>query len=198
MRRRTPPVPPKVSDEDAALFREAIGTVRRIEATPAAAAPRPPPRARQREQDEAEALATSRQQPFADPGSLAAESVQFRRDGLGERIWRKLRRGQFAVQDEIDLHQQSAVAAESMLRAFLFDARAHDHLCVRVIHGKGLHSKAGTPVLGGLVETQLRRRSEVLAFCSAPPSMGGTGAVLVLLRRRRPGEAIAPDRASEP
>jgi DNA-nicking Smr family endonuclease len=61
---------------------------------------------------------------------------------------------------------------------------------VRVIHGKGLHSKAAAPVLGSIVEQDLRRRSEVLAYASAPPTMGGTGAVLVLLSRRRPNEAI--------
>ena len=182
MRRRPEPI----SELDAALFREAIGPIREI-AAPAATPmpPKPVPRARMRERDEAEALLSSREQPFALTDSRASDSLAYRRDGISERIWRKLRRGQFAVQDEIDLHHQRVSEAEALLRAFLLECRERDHLCVRVVHGKGLHSKAGMPILKNLVETTLRRRSDVLAYTSAPAAMGGGGAVLVLLSRRQ-------------
>ena len=97
---------------------------------------------------------------------------------------RGLRRGQFAVQDELDLHHASAAAAEAMLRGFLATAR-HDGLgVVRVIHGKGLHGGSNAPVLKNLVDRVLRQRADVLAFHSAPAAQGGTGAVLVLLAPR--------------
>lgn len=185
MRRRTA----SVSEEDAALFRQAIGPVRAIEAPPAAPLPpRPVARARQHELDEREALQTSRFEPFAGDAATLGDGLAYRRDGISERIWRRLRRGQFALQDEIDLHQMDAATAERSLRGFLLDARSRDRLCLRIIHGKGLHSKAGAPVLKNLVEALLRRRAEVLAYVSAPPAMGGTGALLVLLSRRRAAE----------
>jgi DNA-nicking Smr family endonuclease len=55
-------------------------------------------------------------------------------------------------------------------------------LCVKIIHGKGLRSRAQGPVLKRLVDGLLRRRGDVLAFASAPPAEGGTGAVVVLMR----------------
>ncbi len=188
MRRRPEPI----SEHDAALFREAIGPIREIAAPPATPmAPRPAPRARMRERDEAEALQSSREQPFASSDSRASDATAYRRDGISERIWRKLRRGQFAVQDEIDLHHQSVANAELLLRAFLLECREHGHLCVRVVHGKGLHSKAGVPILKNLVETTLRRRADVLAYTSGPAAMGGSGAVLVLLSHRQSGEQMS-------
>ncbi|MEO5625059.1 MAG: Smr/MutS family protein, partial [Dokdonella sp.] len=63
------------------------------------------------------------------------------------------------------------------------DCRHHDLLCVRIVHGKGLRSKAAGPVLKQLTDSMLRRRADVLAFTSARPAQGGTGAVIVLLQR---------------
>ena len=67
-------------------------------------------------------------------------------------------------------------------------SRAGGHACVRIIHGKGLRTVDGGSVLKALVDRLLRQRADVLAFASAPEAMGGTGAVLVLLAKRRPGE----------
>ena len=84
----------------------------------------------------------------------------------------------------MDLHGASAAQAEQLLRQFLLEAHYHDHGCVRIIHGKGLQSDGGAPVLKNLVDRLLRQRNDVLAFHSAPPAQGGTGAVVVLLARR--------------
>ena len=62
------------------------------------------------------------------------------------------------------------------------EARQHGLRCVRIVHGKGLRSKAHGPVLKQLTDTLLRRRADVLAFTSARPTQGGTGAVIVLLQ----------------
>ena len=87
------------------------------------------------------------------------------------------------MQDELDLHGASALQAETMLARFLAEAVAAGYGCVRIIHGKG-SAEPGVPVLKNLVDRLLRQRGEVLAFHSAPPAQGGTGALLVLLARR--------------
>ena len=178
-RRQKPPI---VTPEDAELFRDAIGEVRRIEApAPAPAPPPPAPRARRFEQDEVEALRESQrggEQPLEGDELLA-----FRRDHVSEGTLRRLKRGDYATQDEIDLHHLRAVDAEAMLKQFLNEARAGARQCVRVIHGKGLRSE-GAPVLKMLVDRILRQRGDVLAFASAPVAQGGAGAVLALLDTR--------------
>ncbi len=176
MKRKAPPVPA----EDAALFRDAIGAVRRIDASAAATAkPAPPPEPRRLRMDEAEALRESR-----DVAALAAidpaDELAFRRNEVPEKTLRQLRRGQFSIQDELDLHLLRAAEAERLLKTFLNQARRGSRLCVRVIHGKGLRSESA-PVLKSLVDKVLRHRGDVLAFASAPLNQGGTGAVLVLL-----------------
>ena len=182
-RTRRPPAPAAPSAEDAALFRDAIGTVRplapdadRAELAP----PRPRPEARQRAADEQAALRTSREDPFA-VAPAPGEELGWRRDEVSPRLLRRLKRGDYAVQDEIVLHALGVDAAADLLRRFLADARRQRHLCVRVVHGKGLRSASGVPLLKAMAYRLLRQRGDVLAFASAPPAQGGTGAVLVLL-----------------
>jgi len=200
MARRKPP--PAVTPEDVSLFREAIGAVRPLaESAPAPAAPRPTPEARQRAADERAALRTSREDPFAAGVAGAAEELGYRRDEVPAKVLRRLGRGEYSVQDEVDLHHLRLDAAASLLSAFLADARRRRHLCVRVVHGKGLGSGDGGSVLKAMTDRLLRQRNDVLAFASAPPAQGGTGAVLVLLSPRRlPGGGAAGgfSRSAEP
>ncbi|HEX5694505.1 MAG TPA: Smr/MutS family protein [Arenimonas sp.] len=187
MAKRKPPAP--VSEDDATLFREAIGEVRRLDPAPQPPArPRPAPRPRMRELDEALALAQSRQAGWFEATIDAAEALAYRRDEVPEKVLKALKRGQYSVGGELDLHQMRAVEAERWLREFLAQSRAGGHACVRIIHGKGLRAAAGGSVLKALVDRMLRQRADVLAYASAPEAMGGTGAVLVLLARKRPGE----------
>jgi DNA-nicking Smr family endonuclease len=179
-------------DDDADLFRSAIGPVRRMrESAPPPSAPKPKPRARMAERDEAAARDEFR---HALDASLldAGDALSYRSESLPPRTLQRLRRGEIAVQDELDLHGADAREAEALLRAFLAHAREHDAVCVRIIHGKGLHGGGSipftgrdAPVLKNLVDRLLRQRADVLAFHSAPPAQGGTGAVLVLLAPRR-------------
>lgn len=169
--------------DDAALFRAAIGPVRELAPTPAPpSAPRPRPAARMAARDDAEALGEFRKAMHVD-ALAAGDALSHRRHHVAPKLLQDLRRGRFAAQDEVDLHGLDAAAAESLLREFLRHAREQGHGCVRVIHGKGLSSPSGIPVLKNLVDRVLRQRSEVLAFHSAPGAQGGTGAVLVLLKR---------------
>jgi len=121
----------------------------------------------------------------------AGDVLSYRREALPPRALQRLRRGEIAVQDELDLHGLDVREAEALLREFLAHAREHDAGCVRIIHGKGRHggsvpfTSRDAPVLKNLVDRLLRQRADVLGFHSAPASQGGTGAVLVLLAPRR-------------
>jgi DNA-nicking Smr family endonuclease len=75
-------------------------------------------------------------------------------------------------------------AARQALIAFIKASQRDNMSCVRMIHGKGNRSRHKGPVLKHKVNHWLRQRQEVLAFCSARPMDGGTGAIYVLLRRR--------------
>lgn len=188
---RKPARPPAVDEEDAALFRAAIGEVRRIESALPVESPRPAAEPRMREADERDALRAMRETPFA---TEAADVLLYRRPEVAPRVLKRLRRGQYVVQDELDLHRMNALEAERALRRFLAEARTAGVGCVRLVHGKGLHGGEAGPVLKPLVERLLGQRRDVLAYASAPASSGGTGAVLVLLARRRPGgDPLTPD-----
>lgn len=181
---KRPARPAAVAPEDAALFREAIGPVRVIETPPPAfETPKPSPDTRRHDEDEAEALRESLRQPLDALAYAMGEVLAFRRDEVPARTLKRLKRGEFAVQDELDLHHMHVDEAEAALRVFLGEARRQQYPCVRLVHGKGLRSEFG-PVLKALVDRLLRHRSDVLAFSSAPPAQGGTGATLVLLRGR--------------
>jgi DNA-nicking Smr family endonuclease len=190
--RKPPPQDTPVDDEDdAALFRAAIGPVRELPQAPARPqAPRPRPLPRMRARDEAQARDEFRRALDADRLE-AGDALSYRRDDVPPRVLQRLRRGHFAAQDELDLHHSNAVKAEALLRDFLREAARAGLGCVSIVHGKGLHSESGVPVLKNLVDRVLRQRADVLAFHSAPPTRGGHGAVLVLLSTPRAGSGRA-------
>lgn len=172
-------------DDESALFRAAVRGVRPLQHDGAATQPpRPKPIPRQREADESRVLDELLDGDL-DPAELeTGEELSFLRPGIQKRVLRKLRRGHYAVQAELDLHGQTRATARHELRAFINDCRRRDIRCVRIIHGKGRGSSNRGPVLKVLVDRWLRQLDEVLAFASASPTDGGTGAVYVLLRSR--------------
>ncbi|MEI2742214.1 MAG: Smr/MutS family protein [Candidatus Competibacter sp.] len=122
---------------------------------------------------------------YFEPADLeTGEELYYRRDGVQQAVLRKLRRGQFQVGAVLDLHGMTVAAAKDALGAFLQRARRESPHCVRIIHGKGNRSRHRGPVLKQKINHWLRQRDEVLAFCSARTTDGGTGAVYVLLRRK--------------
>jgi len=110
------------------------------------------------------------------------ESLSYRRNGISADTLRKLRRGFWVVQAELDLHGHRVAEAHLALGAFLREAAQNGQRCVRIVHGKGNGSRDRVPVLKGKVRAWLARRSDVIAFCQARPADGGAGALLVLLR----------------
>ena len=172
-------------EDDAALFRQAIGEVKPLpDATPPPRKAPPRPAARMAERDELDARSEFRRGLDAHDRIEAGDVLSFRRDSLPPRVFQRLRKGQFSAQDELDLHGATALEAEQLLRRFMREAHAHEFGCVRIIHGKGQRNERDVPVLKNLVDRLLRHHGDVVAFHSAPQAQGGTGAVLVLLSRR--------------
>ena len=171
--------------QDRVLFRQAVGSVKpvrcdRIEPIPL----HPTPIPRFTEADERQVLADMMSNYF-EPAELdTGEELYYRREGVQQAVLRKLRRGQFQVGAALDLHGMTVAAAREALTAFLRHTRRDRLNCVRIIHGKGNGSRHRGPVLKQKINHWLRQRDEVLAFCSARPMDGGTGAIYVLLRRQ--------------
>jgi DNA-nicking Smr family endonuclease len=104
----------------------------------------------------------------------AGEPLKFLRPGHSPDLLRKLRRGEWRVEDELDLHGLNRAQAERALAEFLEESNRR---CVRIVHGKGLG------VLREMLRAVLPERAEVIGFVEAPAGQGGSGAVLVLLKR---------------
>ena len=141
------------------------------------------PRAASRRADEARVLADLLAFDAHDLDVESGDELGFRRDGISDAVLRRLRRGEYSIRDEIDLHGLTQDEARAALGAFLAEAVAHGQRCVRIIHGKGLGSGHRGPVLKSAVNRWLRRHGAVVAFCSARRNDGGTGALYVLLAR---------------
>lgn len=113
------------------------------------------------------------------PGDM----LSYYRPGLQNRIIRKLRTGQYRIASELDLHGLNAREAKQRLLQFLHDTHPGQGECVRIIHGKGNRSNYKGPVIKTKINNWLRQHDRILAFHSARPVDGGTGAIYVLLRR---------------
>jgi DNA-nicking Smr family endonuclease len=171
-----------INSEESALFREAAAGARPVTTRRVPLRERPPPaRARFRRRDEAAVLRESLQVSAEALELETGEELTFRRAGVSEQQFRRLRQGRLAIRGELDLHGMTAEEARTELRHFLADRVMSGARCVRIVHGKGLRSGARGPVLKASVNRWLRQWDTVLAFVSTPARDGGTGAVYVLL-----------------
>jgi DNA-nicking Smr family endonuclease len=167
------------------LFAITVGPVQPLRPTGRARQARalPSPEPRQRQRDEREALRESLSDEFnVDTLLETDETLSFRRPEIGLDVVRKLRRGGWAIQAQIDLHGLRRDPARVKLNAFIRDAAEQGLRCVRVVHGKGLGSPGREPVLKARVRSWLVQKNEVLAFVQARPAEGGSGALVVLLK----------------
>lgn len=172
-------------DDDEELFREAMAGVRPLDNDQVEPWKQKKSPAQIQQQEQREVLQDMMSDEMPIDEVEAGEALSFARDGIGPKIMRDLRRGRFAIEAELDLHRLTRDQARSSLAVFLSEAVAAGRRCVRVIHGKGYGSYNKTPVLKGLTARWLMQRDEVLAYVSARPVDGGTGAVYVLLKRPR-------------
>ncbi|MBN9124332.1 MAG: DNA mismatch repair protein MutS [Nitrosospira sp. 56-18] len=179
---------PGVGNDDAVLFRDAIrGVAPLADSGRMSPLPKPHP------------LPIPRQAPGEPPtghGDMLSDFISleiaagdewsFMRPGISRQTLRRLRRGYWSIEAQLDLHGYTRDQARMELAHFLDESVRHGLRCVRVIHGKGRSSRNGEPVLRARVGSWLSQRGEVLAFCQAKPEDGGSGAVLVLLKGTKP------------
>jgi DNA-nicking Smr family endonuclease len=147
---------------------------------------RPPPAAMQYQRDEKVVLQEAISDEF-DVSTLLEtdEHLSFRRPGIGPDVTRKLRRGDWSIQRQLDLHGLRRDDAREALGHFIREAHKQGIRCVRVVHGKGLGSPGKAPILKNRVHSWLVQKNEVLAFVQAKPADGGAGALVVLLMSSR-------------
>jgi DNA-nicking Smr family endonuclease len=178
---------------DAAAFRAAVRDVTPLAQTAAAAVlPKPKPRRRLRKAAASAPEDLDAAMPLVgvlgDEGTSVADAVSvdgilsFQRGGVRIQVMRRLRRGLYPIDDELDLHGLTQWAARNQLADFIARSRDDGLRCVRIIHGKGYRSGVRGPVLKTAVNLWLRRHMDVMAFVSARAIDGGAGAVYVLLR----------------
>lgn len=173
------------AEREANLFRDSIGDVIPLDTSDRVvpATSRPPPIPRQRLADNKAALHESISDEFNVDTLLETDAdLSYRRNGIGQEVVRRLRRGHWIIQDELDLHGQRRDEAREVLVEFLRRCTFKGFRCVRIIHGKGLGSVNQEPVLKKLVHGWLMQREEVMAFVQAKAADGGSGALLVLLK----------------
>jgi len=174
-----------VTDEDKEAFRNAMSGIKPLakDNRVPASKQRAKLRANFHRADEEAVMAEILDDDFDTPEHDNGGALRFQRQHVGRRTMRKLARGGYSVQAEIDLHGMTLAEAMPRLRDFIEYSASQDRLCVRVVHGKGLGSGERGPVLKGAVNAWLRRWNNVLAFVSARQVDGGMGAVYVLLQR---------------
>jgi DNA-nicking Smr family endonuclease len=169
----------------ASEFRDAVADVTPLTIRTRVEHDRPPhpPLPMKRWEDDQQVLVASVSDEFEIDTLLHTDDeLSFRRPGIGPDVLRKLRRGEWVIQDQVDLHGCRTEEARELLSIFLREAIRRSLRCVRIVHGKGLGSKDRQPVLKGKTRVWLAQRDEVLAFCQARPAEGGSGALVVLLK----------------
>lgn len=172
-------------DKDTELFRNAMDGVAPIDQDKVDPYREPrKPRAYQFERDEKEVMNSLLSFDQEDIAVQSGEALSFARPGLQHTVLKKLRKGGFVIEGELDLHGQTVAEAAESLTRFIHYCRENHKRCIRIIHGKGQGSPDKIPVLKTKVNTWLRQKDEVLAFCSALQTDGGTGAVYVLLKKK--------------
>ena len=172
---------------EAEIFRRAVGDVTPLVSPNRVDVPVQPPEPipHQRYADEQAALKATMSDEFDVTTLLDIdEALSYTRDGVGSDVVRRLRKGHWVIQDEIDLHGMRRDEAREALAEFLKEVTRRGLRCVRIIHGKGLGSVNKEPVLKKMVHRWLVQKDEVIAFCQAKAADGGSGALVVLLKGR--------------
>ena len=171
--------------DDVALFQETIGAVKPLHCSRVLLRrPNPLPVPSKRLARERGVLKEMLNGSY-DPSEIeTGDELLYCQSSISWPQFRKLRRGCFSIQAELDLHGMTAPLAHQALGSFLAQCLMLRYRCIRIVHGKGNGSFNKQPVLKQKLKHWLSQRHDVLAFCSARPADGGTGAVYVLLKRR--------------
>jgi DNA-nicking Smr family endonuclease len=175
-------VPKKPPQDETDLFRQSIGKVTPVKSDnivlSTAKKPKPYPKAQNIDIE-----ANFKADATHEIEALQQEDIiRFSIPGVQKNTLKKLRKGQFGIDAEIDLHGLNSREAKQQLLRFLYSCVEEGVRCAHIIHGKGYGSTDKMPILKNNLNLWLRQHQEVLAFCSSPPKHGGAGALHVLLR----------------
>ncbi|WP_077034570.1 Smr/MutS family protein [Pelomonas sp. KK5] len=175
----------RLAEQERRAFELSVGPVTPLSARAhrvvhARQAPEPEPL--QREADERRVLLQALSDDFDVESLLETDdTLSFRRPEISAEVVKKLRRGHWSLQAQIDLHGLRRDQAREALGHFIHECSQRGLRCVRVVHGKGHGSPGREPILKGRVRRWLVQKEEVLAFVQARGSDGGAGALMVLL-----------------
>lgn len=177
----------KISEQDLKIFYDEVADVRplvaekHIETEKKKPSPRPI-----HNKYSADINEQANSEMMSDPVDLRDAQVDdvlfFARSGIQQKVQRKLRRGEYPIEDELDLHGYTVTEAKMALEEFITNCKRQQKRYVRIIHGKGYRSDQKIPVLKTHVAYWLPQHSDVLAFSTARPADGGTGAIYVILK----------------
>ena len=173
------------NDDDLKLFREAVADVKPLKTqNKISEKPKPKPYPQQRIADEKKVIEELAEKLSDEWLELSGDELNYCRDGVSRQIMRRLRGGRYIIEAELDLHGLRRDQAKQELVLFIRECQLKTLRCVRIIHGKGQRSPNKQPVLKTKTAGWLKQMDEVLAYCTAPNTDGGTGALYVLLKRR--------------
>ncbi len=140
-----------------------------------------------------------RQAATSEPSSLAdlgisdshvrpvnpGENLLFHIPDLPLRTLQELKKGQIHWQEGLDLHGFTIEKSRAALSEFIREGHQTGKRSLLLVHGKSYNREGEVPSIKSHVNVWLRQMPEVLAFCSALPKDGGTGALYILLRTRK-------------
>jgi len=173
-----------LSEDDKALFRDAVGDVKSVanDKVPDSTA-KPKARVKSSQQDDRSVMESLLSELSEADLLETGEHLSYTAPGVQRAVLRKLKSGKYAIQAELDLHGMTLSIAKTELGAFLVECQHRRLLCVRIIHGKGRKQADKSPRMKPAVNQWLQSNKKILAFCSARSNDGGTGAVYALLKR---------------
>lgn len=176
-----------ISDEDRQFFLDEVSDVRPLKAEKRIETVKNKPKAKPRHihqnVDEEFASETGQLSDPTDLRDVAVEDVLFfARPGIQQKLQKKLRRGELPIEEELDLHGYTVQEARSAIQDFLHECKRQGIRYIRIVHGKGYRSENKVPVIKTHVAYWLPQHPDVLAYASALPHDGGTGALYVLLK----------------
>ncbi len=177
-----------MKDDELKLFQQMVKEVKPLKKSNIAEtkARKPKPKPNQLYRDQVETVRDMLSDNVDDAPFHLADYLEYCQPGIQKKTLKKLKQGKYPIEDRIDLHGLNVDQARQMIHHFLDHAVLQQFQTVLIIHGKGYRSKEKGPVLKPLVNSWLRQKTSVLAFCSAQLIDGGTGALYVLLKRKKP------------
>lgn len=111
------------------------------------------------------------------------DELSYKRDGIQHGVFRKLRLGQYPIAAQLDLHRMTMDEARQEVFNFIRECLRHGARSVLIKHGKGERNPDRIAVIKSCINQWLPQLADVMAFHSAQPKHGGTGAVYVMLRK---------------